>query len=283
MALRNKALTCAALVVLFTALAPAAHAQPAPCCTITAINARAATVSAKINSSGQTFEFRVANPLLLRAGGPGPAAAVDYPLALHTRWTYHLRHEVGPGVHFDGEYAALAKGNVLEDTVVSEVAGKDRIGNLTFMRVENRRSRGLWLIEWYRAAAEGLFLGKTIEAEAGTETLMSPPQKVLTRTLRVGGAWTWQASDAPVKIHVNVKGTSALTVPAGTYAATEIAYVLTMPTPGGMVRAEQTRWFVPGIGWVKQETRTRIGTRLLTHITVTLEKFEPVAARETIR
>jgi len=279
MALRNKAVTCAALVVLFTALAPAAHAQPAPCCTITGINARSATVTAKINSSGQTFEFRMANPLLLRAGGPCPAAAMDYPLALHTRSTYHLRHEVGPGVHFADEYAALAKGNVLEDTAISEVAGVDRIGNLSYMRVEYRRSRGLWLTEWYRAAAEGLFLGKTIEAEVGTETLMSPPQKVLTRTLRVGEAWTWQASDAPVKIHVSVKGTSALTVPAGTYAATEIAYVLTMPTPSGMARAEQTRWFVPGIGWVKQETRTRIGTRLLTHITVTLEKFEPGAAR----
>ncbi|MBZ5540587.1 MAG: hypothetical protein LAN61_08725 [Acidobacteriia bacterium] len=208
---------------------------------------------------------------------------MNYPLALHTRWTYHLRHEVGPGVHFDDEYAGLAKGNVLEDTVVSEVAGKDRIGNLSYVRVENRRSRGLWLTEWYRAAEESLFLGKTIESETGNVTRMIPPQKVLTRTLRAGEAWTWQASDAPVKIRVNVKGTSAVTVPAGTYTTTEIAYVLTMPTPGGMARAEQTRWFVPGIGWVKQETRTRIGTRLVTYITVTLEKFEPGAARETIR
>jgi hypothetical protein len=56
-----------------------------------------------------------------------------------------------------------------------------------------------------------------------------------------------------------------------------------MPTPGGTARVEQTRWFVPGVGWVKQETSTRIGTRLLTHITVTLEKFEPIAAQKTIR
>jgi len=217
------------------------------------------------------------------AGAPRPAAAVDYPLAPHTRWTYHLRHEVGPGVHFADEYAGLAKGNVLEDTTVSEVAGVDRIGNLSYARVEYRRSRGLWLTEWYCEAAESLFLGKTYEADTGNETLMVPPQKVLTRTLRAGEAWTWEASDAPVRIRVNVKGTSTVTVPAGTYTATEVAYVLTMPTPGGMARAEQIRWFVPGIGWVKQESRTRIGTRLITHITVALEKFEPAAVRETIR
>jgi len=219
----------------------------------------------------------------LHAAGTGPAAVVDYPLVLHTRWTYHLRQEVGPGVHFDDEYAGLAKGNVLEDTAVSEVAGVDRIGNLSYTRVEYRRSRGLWLTEWYCPAAESLFLGKTFEADTGNETLMSPPQKVLTRTLRAGEAWTWQASDAPVRIRVNVKGTSVVTVPAGTFSATEIAYVLTMPTQGGMARAEQIRWFVPGIGWVKQESRTRIGSRLVTHITVTLEKFEPATARETIR
>jgi len=208
---------------------------------------------------------------------------VEYPLALHTRWTYQLRQEVGAGVHFQGEDAARAKGNVLEDAVVSEVTGEDRIGSSLYERVESRRSQGLWLTEWYRAAAEGLFLGKTIDAEAGTETLMSPPQKVLTKTLRTGEAWSWQASDAPVKIRVNVKSTATLTVPAGTYAATEIAYVLTMPTPGGMARVEQTRWFFPGIGWVKQETRTLIGTRLLTRVTLTLEKFEPGAAQKTIR
>lgn len=50
---------------------PATVAQTAPCCTITAVNARTATVTAKINSTGQLFEFRVSNARLLaglRAG-----------------------------------------------------------------------------------------------------------------------------------------------------------------------------------------------------------------------
>jgi hypothetical protein len=37
--------------------------------------------------------------------------------------------------------------------------------------------------------------------------------------------------------------------------------------------------FVPGVGWVKQETRAQIETHLLTHVTLKLEKFEPAGAR----
>jgi len=78
MALRNKALTFAALAILFTALAPAAHAQPGPCCTITAVNARTATVSAKVNSTGQSFEFRVANTRLLAGLHPGQGIYANF-------------------------------------------------------------------------------------------------------------------------------------------------------------------------------------------------------------
>jgi len=78
MALRNKALTFTALAILFTALAPAAHAQPGPCCTITVINARAATVTAKINSSGQTFEFRVADAKLVARLHPGQGVYANF-------------------------------------------------------------------------------------------------------------------------------------------------------------------------------------------------------------
>jgi hypothetical protein len=204
---------------------------------------------------------------------------MDYPLALHTRWTYHLRRELAPGAHFEGEDAALAKGNVLEDSVVSEIAGEDRVGALSFARVENRRPRGLWLTEWYRATADGLFFEKTLNSEQGSENVVSPPQKVLAGTLRPGDSWEWQADDASSRIRANVIGASAVTVPAGTYSATEIGYLTTSPTPYGTARVEQTCWFVPGVGWVKQETRALIETHLLIHVTLTLEKFEPAATR----
>jgi hypothetical protein len=57
--------------------------------------------------------------------------AQDYPLAAGTRWTYHLRKEVGPGVHFDGEDGRVEKNNIVETTIVAHVADTDQIGGKT--------------------------------------------------------------------------------------------------------------------------------------------------------
>jgi hypothetical protein len=65
-------LPVAAIVASVAALVPAVRAQT-PCCTVTAIDARRATAIAKVNATGQTFEFRVADPKLLsglRVGQP---------------------------------------------------------------------------------------------------------------------------------------------------------------------------------------------------------------------
>ncbi|MBZ5540586.1 MAG: hypothetical protein LAN61_08720 [Acidobacteriia bacterium] len=72
----KKALLMLLLAMFFSG--PAAHAQPAPCCTITAINSRAATVSAKVNSTGQSFEFRVPNAKLLAGLHPGQGIYANF-------------------------------------------------------------------------------------------------------------------------------------------------------------------------------------------------------------
>lgn len=51
-------------------------------------------------------------------------------------WTYHVRQEVGQGVHFNEDDAKLATGNVLDTTVVSEATGLDTIGILTLEKLE---------------------------------------------------------------------------------------------------------------------------------------------------
>ena len=61
-------------------------------------------------------------------GGP------QYPLAMKTRWTYQMRQEFAPGARPSGPDAAFVKGNVLETTVVSEVAGSDMIGGIKYIR-----------------------------------------------------------------------------------------------------------------------------------------------------
>jgi hypothetical protein len=212
--------------------------------------------------------------LLAHAAAP-PPAGVNYPLALHTKWTEHLHQEVGEGVHFADAMAKLAKGNSLDVAVISEVVGSDVINGQKYVRVESRRNGEPWLTAWYLQTPDSLLLGKSIDAEAGQEVLMVPPQRLLSATLKAGEAWDWKASDAPVVMHIKVVGPADVTVPAGAFHTTQLNYVVTVETEGGVVTVQQTRWFAPGVGYVKQDTETRMGERMLTHSILQLEKYEP--------
>ena len=207
------------------------------------------------------------------ASAPAP---VDYPLALHTRWTYHLRQELQPGVHFRENSGESPDASVMDSTVISEVVGSGVIGGARYARVESRRNGKLWLTEWLRLLPGALMLGKTLDSDEGREIVMKPPQKLLSASLKPGESWDWKALDAPVTIRTEILNPASVSVPAGTFAATEISMEITiqtgdMPVP---VQGQQKRWFVPGIGYVKQDTRMSAAGRTLSHIVLSLEKFE---------
>jgi hypothetical protein len=46
---------------------PTVRAQQKPCCSITRINTRTDLVEAKVNATGEVFEFKVTNPALLQS------------------------------------------------------------------------------------------------------------------------------------------------------------------------------------------------------------------------
>ena len=183
-----------------------------------------------------------------------------------------MHQEVGPGVHFGDAMAKLATGNSVDVAVVTAVVGSDVINGSKYVRIESRRNGDLWLTEWCRQAANGLMLGKTVDAETGQQVVMAPPQILLSPTLAPGETWDWKATAAPVVMHVRVVGPADVSVPAGVFHATQLGYVMTVQTEGGEVKVQQTRWFAPGVGYVKQDTETRQGDRLLTHVILELDK-----------
>jgi hypothetical protein len=216
--------------------------------------------------------------LLSLAHGARPAAIpsqVDFPLAFKTKWTNHLHQEMGEGVHFGPLMAKFANGNSLDVSVITEVVGSDLINGEKYMRRETRVKDTLWLTEWLRRTANGLLLGKSTDAEQGQEVLMVPPEKLLSSTVKAGESWDWKAADASVVMQIKVIGPADLTVPAGTFHTIEISYNTTFEIEGGMITVRQTSWFASGVGYVKQDTETRLGDRLLSHVVLTLEKFEP--------
>lgn len=209
-------------------------------------------------------------PLLASKALAGP----DYPLALDTVWTYHLRQEVGPGVSFGDADAALADGNVLKTSVVARVTGADVVQGVKYTRVESTRAGRPWLTEWYRLTPKGLLLGQTFDADTGQATKMVPPQTVLSPTLAAGESWTWKAADAPVHIETRIAGPARVTVPGGEFDGTRIELQTTVDTGAGVIKVRQSRWFVPSVGYVRQETETRADDRLISKVALELEKFE---------
>ena len=222
--------------------------------------------------------FLLGGFFLSQARAAPPAAApggVDFPLALTARWTYHLHEELGEGVHFGDFLAKLAKGNSADAAVITEVVGSDVINGEKYVRLESRLNGTLWLTEWYRQTASGLLLGKRFDAEGGQELLMVPPQKPLSSTLKAGESWDWKPPDSPAAVQSRVVGPADVTVPAGAFHTTQLSHVLTLKTEGQPITSRQTFWFAPGVGYVKQDTETRLGDHLLMHVVLTLEKYEP--------
>lgn len=201
---------------------------------------------------------------------------VDYPLRVGTNWTYHMHQEATPGAHFSGVLASLAHGNTLDATLNTRVAGTERIGEIIYSRVESTLNGRPYMTEWFRVTADGLYLGKTDDADAGgTVTVITPPQRVLTAALRRGETWSWQASDAPVAASMRVAGPAAIRVPAGLFQATLVETRMSMGAPPQSARVALDRWFVPGIGFVKFQTQTYVAEHRVSHGEITLEGFKP--------
>jgi len=132
-----------------------------------------------------------------------------------------------------------------------------------------------------RALPDSLLLGKTVDSDEGRETVMQPPRKLLSASLRPGESWEWKAPDAPVTIHTEIQNSASVSVPAGTFTATEISLNITVQPPDSPapIQGQLKKWFVPGIGYVRQDTSFSTSGRLLSHGVLELEKFEraPIA------
>jgi hypothetical protein len=231
------------------------------------------------------FKVRATMPLLavaffswllsVPAAAPAAESAADFPLALNTRWIYHFHQDVGEGVHFGPLMTKFVKGNSLDVPVITEVVGSDLINGEKYIRRESCLKGTLWVTEWLRQTANGLLLGKSSDAEQGLDVLMTPPQKLLSPTLKAGESWDWKAPDLSLEMQIKVVGPADLTVPAGTFHTTQLSYDAAIEVEGGTVTIRHTRWFASGVGYVKEDTETRLGDRLLTHVLLTLEKYEP--------
>jgi hypothetical protein len=206
-----------------------------------------------------------------------PLRAQDYPLAPGTRWTYHLRKEVGPLAHFEGEDARLAKNEVVDITIIAHVAGTEQISGNTYTRVEALHEDKPANTDWYALTPAGLLHPRAVDYIADSQSEFDPPEVLLSPTLRPGESWTWQDRKGLVTSKKTASAPEQITVPAGSYRATPVHTELIIPTDLAPLNVMMTQWFVPGVGFIKQEVRFEMKGNLLMHNTMTLEKFEQAA------
>ncbi len=209
--------------------------------------------------------------------------AQDYPLTPGTTWTYHLHKDVGPLAHFEGEDARMAKNGVVETTVIAHVVGTEDIGGKTYTRVEAMGQGKLANIDWYALTPAGLLHARSVDYIGENQSDFDPPEVLLSHALAPGESWTWQDRQGAGTSKKTAFAPEQITVPAGSYRAISVRTEMVMPmqisqTQVVPMNVTMTQWFVPGVGFVKQDVRSEINGHLLWHNLMTLEKFERAAA-----
>ena len=108
----------------------------------------------------------------------------------------------------------------------------------------------------------------------------SPPQMMITSPLKKGAAWNFdgRAGELKVQQHYEVVGEEKVDVPAGNFEAFRIHGEQTMPN-----RIIIDRWFVPGVGIVKDVT-TMEGAKgdLLQRISLELAEPPKIMTRPAV-
>jgi hypothetical protein len=67
-------------------------------------------------------------------------------------------------------------------------------------------------------------------------------------------------------------------MPANRPRAISVRTEMIIPTEVAPMSVAIAQWFVPGVGFIKQEVRFEINGHMLMHNTMTLEKFERAAS-----
>ena len=205
-------------------------------------------------------------PFPVRVGPPTTPTPLEkpadlLPLAVGTTWHYDLTAEGGPTV----------KNMTLPGTVKGE-DGKLR-GPATFVaaaadesgtRVEMRRGDVLANEEWWRLDASGLVVTK--ERQGKEEAVYDPPVTTIRLPLAGPTAWEHASKDGSFKRSVRMWGP----LPLGEAARGAPGYVVLSAQPTGVGVMTIERWFVPGVGIVREVQVQSTGPVLLTRLEMTL-------------
>jgi len=178
-------------------------------------------------------------------------AAPIVPTAPGTSWRYNMTEEVGAGFNVSN--------------VKADADGKIRLPVLYRLEsIENVDGKDLLKFEMHRAGVitntdllsvddHGIFCWARVNLD-GELIKFNPPQIMVAVPLKKGAGWDFngEAGELKVQQHYDVVAEEKIAVPAGKFQAFRIHGEQTSPN-----RMTIDRWFVPGVGIVKDVTTTQ--------------------------
>ncbi len=183
------------------------------------------------------------------------------PTADGTTWDYEVREQLPSPDAFA--------------TLSVRISGTEQLGTKDLLKLETRVGDILTKTELIEADDAGIRLYRRTNAERKT-VVSNPPQTLVPAPLQIGAKWELDDRAAGTEMHqqFTVAAQESVTVPAGTYQA----YRLHCEQPWPIATVID-RWFVPGVGFVKDVTTVRGPSgRLLSRVTTALKRLSQTPA-----
>ena len=170
------------------------------------------------------------------------------PTAPGTSWRYNMTEEIGKGLNVSNVKAD--PDGKIRLPVVYRLEGTENIDGKDLLKFEMHRSGMITNTDLLSVDEHGITCWARVNLD-GELVKFSPPQMMIATPLKKGAAWNFdgQAGELKVQQHYDVVGEEKIDVPAGKFQAFRIHGEQTMPN-----RTTIDRWFVPGVGIVKDVT-----------------------------
>lgn len=189
------------------------------------------------------------------------AAASLLPTTEGTTWDYDVREQPARPDAFS--------------TLSVRISGTEQLGRKELLKLETHAGDTLTKTELVEVNDAGIRLYRRTSAERKT-VVSNPPQTLVPASLQIGTKWELDDRAAETEMHqqFTVAAQESVTVPAGTYQA----YRLHCEQPWPLSTTID-RWFVPGVGFVKDVTTVRGPSgRLLSRMTMSLKRLSQTPA-----
>ena len=235
-----------------------------------------------MDRSPRIFDLILMQKIIILALTLTPLAFVSaeplIPTGDGTTWPYEMTQEAGEGLRLPNlKPAADGKVHV---PVIYRIDGVTSIDGKDLLKFEMHREGVVTNTDLVTVNENGIVCPARIDQD-GETTKLNPPQILVGTPLATGTTWDFDGDLAGTKVHqhYNILGEQDITVPAGKFRAFQIHGEQTSP-----LAVTIDRWFVKGVGIVKDVTTTRSEEGdLLRRISLELKERPKVTARPEVK